>query len=66
MFQVGLQSGTVDQDIIQEHQHKLPQKWTQNVIHQTLKCSWGICEPKRHDLELKMAMMGFKGSFVFI
>ena len=60
------QCGAVDENIVQEHKHKVTQERTKNMIHQTLKGGWCICKTKWHDLKLEMAMMGLEGCFEFI
>ena len=66
MLNMGSQSGTVDQDIIQEYQNKLSEKRLQNPIHSVLESSWCISKSKWHYSKLKVSMMGFKGCIIFI
>ena len=37
-----------------------------NLIHCGLKSGWGICQPKRHDEKLIMALMCSKCRFVYV
>ena len=66
MSYMSFQGGAVHQYVIQKNQDKLSQEWAQNVIHDALKCCWCIGEAKRHDSELKMAMVCFKSCFVLL
>jgi hypothetical protein len=49
MLQMGYPAITVNENIIKKYQHELSDKWFQYVIHQALKCRWGVSEPKGHD-----------------
>ena len=61
-----LQGCAIDEDIIQKYQHKFPEKWLKDLVHDTLKCCWGICQAKWHHLELIVAMVSLEGCLIFI
>jgi len=52
--------GDVDKNIIKEIEHKPVQVGAEDVVHQSLKSCWCIGETKRHDQELKVAVMSPK------
>jgi hypothetical protein len=66
VFNVILQCLTKNQDVIHKNQDKFPHTLAKYCIHETLKRSRCISEPKWHHSKLKMTMVCFKGSLGFI
>jgi hypothetical protein len=66
MKQVLLIRGAVYQDIVKEHQDKLPKEWRQCRVHSLLKGSWSTCQPKRHHPKFKLTKVGLKRHFVLL
>jgi hypothetical protein len=56
--------GVVNQDIIEEYQHKLPKTWAKSSIHGKLECSRGTGETKSHNSKLIVTTMGLKCGFI--
>lgn len=54
MLQIIIPSLAIDQDIIEENEHRLPQLFVKNLIHECLKCQRCIIEVERHNEELVM------------
>jgi hypothetical protein len=50
----------VDEDIVEEDEDEAAEEWVEHIVHQCLKCGWGIVEPKRHDEELVEAIVSPK------
>ena len=50
--------GTVDQNVIEKHQHKPAQVWAQDVVHQCLERRGGVGETERHHQKLVVAVVG--------
>ena len=48
VLQVFRPGGTIDQDIIEKHQHEPAEIWAEDVVHQRLERGRGIGEAKRH------------------
>ena len=53
----------INQNIINEYNHKSIQKWPEHSIHQVCKGCWGISQPKGHYQKLVMAISGLKCCF---
>ena len=49
---------TINKDIIEEYENKLPKKRSQDIIHQGLKGGWNICKAKGHNEKFVMPLMG--------
>jgi hypothetical protein len=58
MLQVLGPRRAVDKYVIEKHQHKPLEVGVEDVVHQSLESGRGIGEPKRHDQELEVAMVG--------
>ena len=58
---MGLKSGAVDEDIVEENQHKATQTRSQSTIHCTLKCAWRTGKTERHDSELILTKVSLEG-----
>ena len=56
----------IDKNIIHEYQHSMPQDWFKDCVRDTLKCSWGISEPKWHHKKLIETTMCSESYFMFI
>ena len=57
MLQVFLPCADIDENVIEEYQHKLPQLTTENVVHTRLECGRSIGQPKGHHQELKVTVI---------
>ena len=63
MLFMGLDISAKYQNIILIHKHISIQSIMKQLIHATLKSTWGIAKPKRHNVPLKMAIPAYKCRF---
>jgi hypothetical protein len=52
MMHMTMQSWAINQDTVHKNQHTLSQEWCKDLIHETLKGCWCICQAKRDRQEL--------------
>ena len=57
---------TKDQNVVQEDKHELIKAFPQQMIHYSLKGSWCIAQPKRHDCVLIGPITRHEGSLMYI
>ena len=62
---MGLKSGAVDEDIIEENQHEAAQTRSQSTIHGTLKCAWRASKAERHHSELVLTQVSLESGLEF-
>jgi hypothetical protein len=55
------QRRAIDWNIIHKDKHIFSQQVIENGIHNVLKCSWRVCEPKRHHTKLIQDLVSVKG-----
>ena len=65
MINMSFKSGAVDEDIIEENQHKAAQTQSQSTIHCTLKCAWRTGEAERHHSELVLTQVSLESGVEF-
>ena len=51
------------QDVVKEHQHKVPQLFSEYVIHPRLESGWCVRQSKGHDYKFVVALMRFESYF---
>ncbi|KAK8447283.1 hypothetical protein SEVIR_8G040866v4 [Setaria viridis] len=60
VLQVLGEGGAIDQNVVEEHEHKATQEGAQNLIHERLERHRGVRQAEGHDHELKVAVMSSK------
>lgn len=63
MLKVILEVMTVDQNVVQKHNHELANMRSKNSVHETLKRGRRVGKTKRHYPELKVALVCFESRF---
>jgi hypothetical protein len=66
MINVCLPGWTVDENVVEEDDDKLPQARSQSDVHGPLKGTRRAIEAKRHDSELILAEVSLKCCFMFL
>lgn len=66
VFDMRIHTGAVNQNIVKEDEDKFPQERLEYLIHQRLKSSRGVGQPKGHYEELVMALGGTESCFMDI
>ena len=60
MIDMSFKSGAIDEDIIEENQHKVAQTRSQSTIHCTLKCAWRTGKTERHHSKLVLSQVSLE------
>ena len=57
---------SIDKDVIQVYYHKNVELFCQNLIDINLKYGWYVSQSKRHNLVLKVAIVGLESCLPFV
>lgn len=63
MLNMGVESGWVNQNVINVHDDKLSNHVSEDVIHEGLKDNWWVWQAKKHDLIFIVALVCAESSF---
>jgi hypothetical protein len=60
---MGVQGGTIYQNVIRKDEDKVAQEWAKNMIHEILECKGSVRKPEWHHNKLIMPIMCAESGF---